>query len=121
MSDKAHDLNVKTYYYVFAALLAGTVITVLASHIHLGVAIGVAIALFIAIIKSSLVASFFMHLVAEKKAIYFTLVMTGMFLAGMMILFVSSYYDLPQGASYLKVPTHQAEPDHGHEGEAHVP
>ncbi|HLF17869.1 MAG TPA: cytochrome C oxidase subunit IV family protein [Candidatus Omnitrophota bacterium] len=125
MSEETHHPNVKIYYYVFATLLTLTVVTVLASFINVGIALGVAIALFIAVIKSSLVASFFMHLISEKKLIYYTLMMAGAFLLGMFVLFIFSYYNLPQGAEYIKEPAQQTqqhhEPAQKHTGEPHVP
>ncbi len=62
--------QVRTYIRVFIALGILTVLTVGVSYLHMPVAMAVAVALFIALIKSSLVAAFFMHLVSEKKIIY---------------------------------------------------
>lgn len=64
------DKTVRTYMYVFAALLAGTVLTVAASYLHLPTGPAVALALLIAAAKGSLVVLFFMHLIDEKKLIY---------------------------------------------------
>lgn len=66
---------------VFGALAVGTVITVAVSYLHLPLALGLAVALLIASIKGSLVAGWFMHLKAERKAIYAVLALTvGFFL-----------------------------------------
>jgi len=83
----AHDVGkeVRRYLLVFAALLVGTIVTVLASYIdfgHPGVNIGVA--LFIAIVKASLVAGYFMHLIDERKLIYGVLSATAFFFIGLM-------------------------------------
>jgi cytochrome c oxidase subunit 4 len=82
-----HDVakEVRRYLLVFGALLVGTIVTVLASYIdfgHPGVNIGVA--LFIAIIKASLVAGYFMHLIDERKLIYGVLGATAFFFVGLM-------------------------------------
>jgi cytochrome c oxidase subunit IV len=53
----------RTYVFVFGALAAMTVLTVLAAHYHLGVTVG----LVIAAIKASLVGTFFMHLKYEGE------------------------------------------------------
>ena len=70
----AHDIDidktVRTYMYVFAALLVGTVLTVGASYIDLPTGPAIALALFIAACKGSLVVLFFMHMIDEKKLIY---------------------------------------------------
>ncbi|MBI4432897.1 MAG: cytochrome C oxidase subunit IV family protein [Candidatus Omnitrophica bacterium] len=65
--------HVKIYIRVFAALAALTVLTVGVSYIKLPVMAAILVALFIATIKSSLVAAFFMHLANEKKIIYWIL------------------------------------------------
>lgn len=118
MSSDAHDIKkeVKIYYWVFAALMVLTVVTVGASYLPAGLALGIAIALFIAIIKGSFVASYFMHLRSEKKMIYVVLLMTTAFLAGMMILFITSYYDIINGSEYLG----QDQPKTEHQVESHT-
>ena len=73
--------QVRGYMLVFGALAVGTVITVAVSYLHLPLALGLAVALLIASIKGSLVAGWFMHLKAERKAIYAVLALTvGFFL-----------------------------------------
>ena len=46
------------------------------SRFHLSVPIAVTVALFVAIVKGSLVAGYFMHLVSEKKLILAVLALT---------------------------------------------
>ena len=76
--------SVKTYIGVFFALMVLTVVTVGVSYIHLPVHQAVALALVVASIKASLVALFFMHLIDEKRIIYGTLALTGVFLVFLM-------------------------------------
>jgi cytochrome c oxidase subunit 4 len=78
--------HVRTYIMVFVALLALTMVTVTVSYLHLGVAASITVALIIATVKGSLVASYFMHLISEKKLIYITLIFTAFFFAGLMTL-----------------------------------
>lgn len=97
MSDheNAHDFqkHVKRYLFVFYALIVGTVVTVLASRVHLNsVALTIAIALFIACVKGFLVAGYFMHLISEKKMIYGILLATVFFFAGLMYLTIWSMH-----------------------------
>jgi cytochrome c oxidase subunit 4 len=89
--------HVRRYLYVFYALLAGTVITVLASYIPFGNhAFNIAVALVIACCKAFLVAGFFMHLISERKMIYGLLVFTVFFFAGLMVLTICSFADFPR-------------------------
>ena len=71
--------HIKLYKKIGAALMVLTVVTVLASFIPVGVALGVVLALIIATVKGSLVATYFMHLVGERKSIYFPLLLTVFF------------------------------------------
>ena len=70
------DRHVKVYVTVFVALMALTIITVAVSYLHLPPKAAIAVALFIAVIKGSLVACYFMHLISEKKLIYAVLIIT---------------------------------------------
>jgi cytochrome c oxidase subunit IV len=80
------DRHVRVYITVFVALMALTVITVAISYLHLSTAPAVILALFVATIKGSLVACYFMHLISEKKLIYVVLVITVVKFAALMAL-----------------------------------
>jgi cytochrome c oxidase subunit IV len=73
------DRHVKVYVTVFAALMVLTIVTVAISYLHLPTVPAVALALFVAVVKGSLVASFFMHLISEKKLIVWVLALTVLF------------------------------------------
>ncbi len=68
--------TVKGYFIVFATLMVLTVVTVAVSYLHLSLIPAIALALFIATIKGSLVACYFMHLISEQKIIYAILLFT---------------------------------------------
>ena len=70
------DRHVRVYIIVFVVLMALTIITVAVSYLHLPPAMAITVALFVATIKGSLVACYFMHLISEKKLIYAVLVIT---------------------------------------------
>jgi cytochrome c oxidase subunit 4 len=70
------DRHVRVYITVFVALMALTVITVAVSYLDLSTPMAIAVALFIATIKGTLVAGYFMHLISEKRLIYAVLVIT---------------------------------------------
>ncbi len=79
--------HVKVYLIVFAALSVLTVVTVGVSYLHIrSVAMTILIALFIATIKGSLVAGYFMHLVSEKQIIFWVLALTVVFFIVLMLL-----------------------------------
>jgi cytochrome c oxidase subunit 4 len=80
------DRHVKIYITVFVALMALTIITVAISRLHLPVHQAVTIALLVAVIKGSLVAGFFMHLISEKKLIYAVLALTVAFFVALLFL-----------------------------------
>ena len=70
------DRHVKVYITVFVALMALTVVTVAVSYLDLSTTTAIIVALFVATIKGSLVACYFMHLISEKRLIYAVLAIT---------------------------------------------
>ena len=94
-SDHAVDIDkhVRVYITVFVALMALTIVTVAVSRFHLPVPIAVSVALLVAIIKGSLVACYFMHLISEKKLIYAVLALTAFFFAALLALPVFTVSD----------------------------
>ena len=98
MSDHSHDIakHVRVYITVFVALLVGTIVTVGLNYMHFeSVPLTIAIALFVAVIKASLVACYFMHLISERKMIYGVLAFTAFFFIGLMFLTIWSMADFP--------------------------
>lgn len=73
------DRHVRIYITVFVALMVLTIVTVAISYLDLSVPMAVAVALLVATMKGTLVACYFMHLVAEKKLIYVVLAITALF------------------------------------------
>ena len=83
----AHDdirSHVKTYMMVFGALMVLTIVTVGVSYLELTTPLAVTVALIVAIAKGSLVALFFMHLLHERKVIYWALALTVVFFVFLM-------------------------------------
>jgi len=68
--------SVRTYVMIGLFLYIGTIITVAANQVHLAVPLAITVALIIATIKGSMVASVFMHLSHEKQWIYGSLILT---------------------------------------------
>jgi cytochrome c oxidase subunit 4 len=93
------DRHVRVYITVFVALMALTIITVAVSYLDLSTPMAIAVALFIATIKGSLVACYFMHLISEKKLIYAVLAITVFKFVALMLLPVlthSNGYWIPE-------------------------
>ena len=80
----------RTYILVFVALSALTVITVAVSYLDLNIGAAVLVALLIAGVKGSLVAGFFMHLMSERKLIYYVLLLTLAFFIALIFLPIGS-------------------------------
>ena len=80
------DKHVRVYITVFVTLMVLTIVTVAISRLHLPVPIAVSIALLVAVIKGSLVAGYFMHLISEKKLILAVLALTVTFFAVLLAL-----------------------------------
>ena len=96
------DKHVRVYITVFVALMVLTIVTVAVSRFHLPVPIAVTVALAVAIIKGSLVACYFMHLISEKKLIYAVLGLTAIFFVALMA--------LPSFTTFEGFGTHDATP-----------
>ncbi|HIA49903.1 MAG TPA: hypothetical protein EYN90_04880 [Acidobacteria bacterium] len=78
--------HVKVYVMVFVALMVLTLATVGVSYLELAIPLAILVALVVATIKGSLVARYFMHLVGEKKAVYWSLMLTAVFFCVLMFL-----------------------------------
>lgn len=97
--DSGHH-SLKKYYVVFGALLVFTIATVAVAQLHLGVAAAIAVAVFIACIKGSLVASFFMHLAQERGPVFWLLAVCAvLFIA---LIFLPSLVLYEEGSGLIK-------------------
>ena len=111
MSEDVHA-HVRTYWWIGGTLGILTALTVAVSFIDFwGVPVAVVVALVIAVTKGSLVASFFMHLLGEKKMIFAALVLTVVFFAALIFLpllghadKVGEYYTLPNANAPAAAP-----------------
>jgi cytochrome c oxidase subunit IV len=77
--------SIRLYMMIGAALFVFTVITVAVNQLQLAVPAAITLALIIASIKGSMVASVFMHLSHEKKWIYGSLLLTVAFFLVLML------------------------------------
>ena len=87
-SDHAADIDkhVRIYITVFVALMVLTIITVLIARVHLPIHLAVTVAMLVAGIKGTLVACYFMHLISERKLIYWVLGFTVINFFGMLLI-----------------------------------
>jgi caa(3)-type oxidase subunit IV len=102
--------SIRSYMVVGSMLLVFTGITVAANQFHLVVPAAITLALIIATIKGSMVASVFMHLSHEKKWIYGALLLTvGLFfvLLFLPLLTVKGGIGTPIGRAPAHAETHE--------------
>ena len=88
-ADEQHadiDRHVKAALFVFGSLLVLTGFTVGAYFLHLPLRAAIALALVIASVKGTLVAAWFMHLISEKKLIYWMLLLAALFFVPLLLL-----------------------------------
>ena len=103
MSLQIHDIRkeIKNYIVVFIILLGMTAMTVFASNLKIGIAVGVTLALFIATVKGSLVARHFMHLKSEQNLVYMVLILAVILFAIMMLVIITFHFNNPEGLRYV--------------------
>jgi caa(3)-type oxidase subunit IV len=98
--------TIKMYIAIGVALLVFTAITVGVNQVHLAVPAAITVALIIASIKGSMVASVFMHLSHERRWIYGALLLTAFFFLVLMSVPLLTQMD------HIGTPTGVANPSH---------
>ena len=95
MSGSAEEVkkHLKLYWTIGGTLLVLTVVTVTVSYVDFAVPLAITVALIIAATKGSLVASYFMHLVGERRGIYATLLLTAFFFLVLLFLPILGHMD----------------------------
>ncbi|HWG43995.1 MAG TPA: cytochrome C oxidase subunit IV family protein [Gemmataceae bacterium] len=88
----------RTYYGVFAALIALTLLTVGVSFLELG-AWHTTVGVLIGVVKATLVALFFMHLLHSSRASWLA-VLAGLFWLGILMVLTLSDYLTRQVLAY---------------------
>jgi caa(3)-type oxidase subunit IV len=83
-SPEAIRKEIRKYLMVFGMLAVLTVVTVAISRLHLPTHEAIALALAVALVKGTLVAAFFMHLISERKLVFAVLAFT-VFFFGMLM------------------------------------
>lgn len=109
MSESVEEIreHIKLYWKIGAALMVLTIVTVAISYIDFAVPIAIFVALVVAATKGSLVASFFMHLIGERKWILGTLLLTVLFF--LVLIFIPLMWHTGTYGSYVTVPNANAE------------
>lgn len=83
----------KVYIIVFATLAALTCVTVAIAQLDLGVAAAVTLALIVAVVKGSLVACYFMHLLTERGMIIWILALTVLFFVVLLVVPAITHFE----------------------------
>lgn len=84
--------HVRVYMIVFGSLAVLTIVTVAVGLLELPIIPALIVGLVIALVKGGLVAGYFMHLVSERKVVYWVLLLTVVFFICMVLLFISAYH-----------------------------
>jgi cytochrome c oxidase subunit 4 len=111
-----HRPNVKLYMAVFGALMVLTLVTVLISKFHLPRPQAIALGLFVACVKASLVGAIFMHLWGEAKLIHRFLYVAFAFSVMFLIPLIDFVLLSPRMLDHAAVASQH--PDEGAAGEA---
>jgi cytochrome c oxidase subunit 4 len=108
----AHDVrsHVRLYWMIGAALYVFTIITVAVNQVHLAIPLAITVALIVATIKGSMVATVFMHLSNEKRWIYGSLLLTAFFFVAMMVITGATLRDTIGTPTVHEVSTGAAHP-----------
>ena len=93
-----HIVSKTTYFIIFGALIAFTVLTVLVAQIDLG-KMNAVVALTIAVVKATLVVLYFMH-VRYSSRLTWVFVGAGFFWLGIMVVLTLSDYATRGGLFY---------------------
>jgi cytochrome c oxidase subunit 4 len=122
--------SIRKYVMIGGILWVLTVVTVVLGQVDLPITQAIVLGMMVAVTKASLVALFFMHLIDEKKLIYYTLLLTVTFFAVCMIIPATTtregdsrapalIYERPAKEERHTKPAHGGEGDHGKpEGDA---
>ncbi|MCB9853036.1 MAG: cytochrome C oxidase subunit IV family protein [Phycisphaerales bacterium] len=102
MGSSAHEIqgHLKKYYMVFGALLVLTGVTVAVAEFHVSIGMAIVVALFVASIKGTLVACYFMHLMEEKSMLIWILALCALFF--LMLLLVPMFTIGEQDAGLME-------------------
>ena len=106
--------SIRSYMMIGAALFVFTGITVAVNQVHLAVPLAITVALIIATMKGSMVASVFMHLNNEKRWIYGSLLLTAFFFVAMIAITMSTLADTIGTPTVHEVSTGAAHPGAEH-------
>lgn len=96
------DRHVRVCIVIFVCLMVLTGITVGASYLEVSTPAAITIALCIAFTKGSMVMAYFMHLVSEKKLIYFSIILTACFFIFLITLPVWGNFDIIKQMQWMK-------------------
>ena len=104
--------HIKTYLIVAGALGVLTVVTVAVSYLDFAVPLAITVALIIAVTKGSLVASYFMHLIDERRGIHAGLLVTALFFLVLMFIPLLGHAD--KVGEHMTLPNANAPADEAH-------
>ena len=91
----------KNYLVIFGGLILLGGVAIGVHFLQLPIKLSIVIILAIALTQAAISAAYYMHLIAEKKLIYFVLIMAAAFFLSMILLIAFGHFDTPQGTSHV--------------------
>ncbi len=99
----AQDIQqeLRKHFVIFGFLIALTIVNFFVSRLHLPPVMTVVSVLSIAAFQAFLVLCYFMHLISERKLIYFFLIITILCFVGLIFLPILGYFGVINGTNHV--------------------
>ena len=93
--------EIKQYLTIFVCLIILTAVSVGIHCLHLNQTLSIILILIVAVTQAVLSTCYLMHLISERKVIYFVLILAAIFFTGMIGLITFGHFNKPQGTVYV--------------------
>ncbi len=101
MTNQDIQKETKNYLVIFGGLLILTGVSLGVHFMHLPVQLSIVIIIGIALTQAAISAAYYMHLISEKKLIFFVLAMAASFFLAMILLISFGHFNVPEGTSHV--------------------
>ena len=102
MSENNIKKEVHGYLVTFISMVALAFIIVGISYLHLSWIAAAVLTISVALVEAAIAACYLMHLIAEKKAIYFVLILAVIFFLGLLLIPFFESGSVPEGSEHLE-------------------
>ena len=101
MSSQTVQKQINQYVVIFVTLLVLTLFSVSIHYLNLPRGLSIVLILAVSIAQATLSACYLMHLISERKLIYFVLSLTAVFFLGLILLTYFGYFSVFEGQTYV--------------------